>query len=727
MILRCWLLVVACLLVTTGFSQIQISGSVVENGEAVPFATVQIKPGNLVVACDEAGLFSATVSEPGKYDLIVSAVGFELFQQRIQAPVEGYLVSLEKATNVMDEVAVTGTMRAMSVRQSPVKTEVISDKFLSSMPTYSVIESLNFVNGVQEVVNCGVCATNDIHINGMEGAYTLLLIDGMPIMSSLASVYGFNGIPNSLIEQIEIVKGPSSTLYGTEAVGGVINIITKSPDDMPLLSLASSYSTHDEWNADAVLSARIGSRIDGMISTNYFRNDRAMDFNADNFTDIPLNERVSVFNKWQLKDRNGDKVASIAARYYNEDRFGGVLNWTPDYLGSDSIYGEFIQTQRIELIGTTKLYRDKLSLDASYNHHYQDSYYGDTPYEASQHVGFANLLWKEKLTNHHLIIGLTQRYQTYKDNTFAASDDKRYIPGVFVQDEWLASEKFVVMAGSRLDHHDAHGWIFAPRANFKFSPSDFTAIRLNAGSGFRVVNLFTEDHAALTGARQVVIADELMPEESWNLNMNVNHVYQSDALGFGVIDLDIFNTWFSNKIVPDYEVDPNLIVYDNLSGTGISRGVSLSINHTFSPRFDMSIGGTYLDVFETVDGEQEVQLLTPDYSFKVKASWLSPWQKLKFEYSGIVTGPMQLPTYEGEFARQEVSDPFGLHHLQVSRDFGAFNCFVGVKNLTNYTQDSPLVDPANPFGDNFDTAYAYGPLQTRRFVFGMRFDVARDR
>ncbi|MBC8643502.1 TonB-dependent receptor plug domain-containing protein [Flavobacterium lindanitolerans] len=104
------------------------------------------------------------------------------------------------------------------------------------------------VNGVRPQLNCNICNTGDIHINGLEGPYTLVLIDGMPIVSGLSTVYGLSGIPNSLLERIEIVKGPASSLYGSEAVGGLINIITKNPSNAPRFSIDGFSNSWGEVN-----------------------------------------------------------------------------------------------------------------------------------------------------------------------------------------------------------------------------------------------------------------------------------------------------------------------------------------------------------------------------------------------------------------------------------------------------------------------------------------------
>ena len=614
-----------CLFPCGLFGQI-FKGSVSCQGIPVQFANVIPDAGQAQVT-DEQGLFQLTVDGRQSIEVSVSAMGYITEVVTLQSGREAN-IELDKVSFAIDEVVVTGTMREMSVLSSPVKTEVATAELLNSIPSYNLVESINLVNGVQEVVACGVCGTNDIHINGMEGAYTLVLIDGMPIMSSLASVYGFNGIPTSMIRQVEIIKGPSSTLYGTEAVGGVINIITKNPVELAPFSLATSYSTHDELNIDAAATFNLGQRAKTMLAVNGFRNNKRLDVNEDNFTDIPLSERISVFAKTNFERDKGRK-AGLAFRYFDEDRSGGVLDWTPEFTGSDSIYGEFIETQRFELFGNYQIpVPFDLSIEGSATRHEQSSFYGDTEFNATQDVYFANLLSHIKAGDHFLTVGSSQRIIDYEDNTLAASDELRYIPGVFAQDEWQINQATTLLTGARLDHHEAHGWIVSPRVNLKQSLSEFTTLRLNVGNGFRVVNLFTEDHAALTGARQVLIGENLDPEESWNTTLNFNKVYSTRALGYGTFDLDLFHTWFSNKIIPDYDTDPNLIIYENLQGQGISRGVSASVNHTIKEGIQCMVGFTYLDVFERInDGEQEIieqQLLTPDWSVKSKLSWSDP-------------------------------------------------------------------------------------------------------
>lgn len=215
----------------------------------------------------------------------------------------------------------------------------------------------------------------------------------MPIVSSLSTVYGLSGIPNSLIERVEVVKGPASSLYGSEAVGGLINIITKKASNAPKLWDTNSYG---EVNADGGFKFSLPKKADVLTGINYFNFQNRVDLNADNFTDMTLQHRISLFQKWNFI-RSEKRIANIALRYMYEDRWGGDMRWEKQFRGGDSIYGESIYTNRWEVLGNYQLpIKEKIILSYSYNDHQQDSRYGDMAYIAAQRIGFGQLTWDKK-------------------------------------------------------------------------------------------------------------------------------------------------------------------------------------------------------------------------------------------------------------------------------------------------------------------------------------------
>ena len=478
------------------------------------------------------------------------------------------------------------------------------------------------------------------------------------------------------------------------------------------------------------------------------------DANGDGFSDAIHLDRYSLFTKWNIHRRDG-RLFSLAGKYYYEDRRNGVAEFLRNRAyrqlrGDDAIYGESIYTQRWELFGRYELPTAlPLRLDFSFSHHDQDSFYGSDNYQAKQTIGFGNLLWDHRRGRHDLLAGLTGRYQYYDDNTVATADefsnqaDEQIIAGIFVQDEWSLSKDFTLLGGLRMDHYDQHGLIFAPRFNLKYKPGTYTTLRANFGTGFRTVNLFTEDHAFVTGQRQVEIAERLQPEESYNGTLNLHHLYLLGE-GQGTIDFDAYYTYFTNKIIPDYDT-PGLIIYANSKGYAQTMGVGVSVNHEF--RFPLAVNaGINLQRSTQTEAdangvEQSTPIeFAPDWTGIVTANYR--WRKagLLFAYTINLTGPMALPEVFDlneagnplSTSRPTSSEAFALHNLQVRKSFSPqFSIYAGVQNLTNFTQPySPLIgynDPNAPtgFSSYFDTAYAYGPTHQREFYLGFKWDFGR--
>ena len=188
-----------------------------------------------------------------------------------------------------------------------------------------------------------------------------------------------------------------------------------------------------------------------------------------------------------------------------------------------------------------------------------------------------------------------------------------------------------------------------------------------------------------------------------------------------MLDVDLFYTYFENQIIPDYDTDPSFIVFQNLHGKAVSRGVSISLNQNFS-RLPLlySVGVTFQDVYAEEKGVKETLTYSPDFKAVFTVSYTVPGG-VTLDYTGSVVGPMRLPEYDPPFQRATRSPTYSLHNLQGTLELGrGRQLYASVKNLFDWTQGSPLVDPAYPFGDDFDTAYVYGPVYGRQFVVGVR-------
>lgn len=661
-----------------------------------------------------------------------------------------------KDTADLQQVVVTGTMRTVQKSASPVPVEVYTPRFFMKNPSPALFDALQMVNGVRPQLNCNVCNTGDIHINGMEGPYTMVLIDGMPIVSSLASVYGLFGIPNSLVERIEVVKGPASSLYGSEAIGGLINVITRNPNKSPKIFADISSNSWLEHNIDLGLSYRPTRRSHALLGINYFNYNDPRDINKDNFTDVTLQERVSVFNKISF-DRKDQRTASLALRFIHENRWGGEMQWQPKYRGTDIYYGEQINTTRFELIGNYQLpMKAPLNFSYSFNTHRQRSAYGTTIFNADQNIAFGQLTWNRSIQEHELLIGLVGRYTFYNDNTPATTDtsgkidrpDRIFLPGIFAQQEFKLNKDQQLLVGLRYDYDKRHQHIITPRVAYKLTLANKDVIRLNAGTGFRVVNLFTEDHAALTGARKVEISEALKPEKSINANLNYVKKIQFDR-GWLNLDLSAWYTYFSNRILPDYTSDPNKIIYDNLDGHSVSYGTSVNAEMQFMNSLRFNAGLTVMDVRNVEQGNASRQLLSERWSGNWAISYTIPKIGLVLDYTGNVYGSMLLPLVSDLDPREKESPVWTIQNIQLSKKFKkGIEIYAGVKNLFNWTpaKSAPFLiarsndpfdknvqfDPSgrpvstadNPYALTFDPNYVYAPNQGMKIFTGLRYQLA---
>ena len=636
-------------------------------------------------------------------------------------------VDLVPAPVSLTATVTSATLREVFAGDAPVKVEVLTAAHLKRNATTNLMDNLSFVNGLNQQVDCGVCFTNNIRINGMEGPYTAVLIDGAPIMSALASVYGLNGIDPALVEQVEIIKGPSSTLHGSEAMGGLINVVTKDPRFAPRWSVSASTSSHGEHTV-AVAGAPGIAGARGLLSVSTAYNDRFVDGNADGFTDLPLVRRLSVFNKWAVGDA-ARRTLDVAGRLYMEDRFGGVRAWTRADRGTDRAYGESIRTRRLELVGSYRFpsLGDRLRVDAALNRHDQDSWYGLQPYLARQTTAFAQLTGRPDIGDRHdVAVGVALRAQSYRDSTrHHESDERRLTPGLFVQDEIALGERWTVLAGMRVDHHAAHGAVTSPRLAVKWDADARTTVRLNAATGFRVVSLFTEEHQALTGAREVVIAEELRPERSVTVTASVHREIEvggvPDAL---TLDVDAYHTRFTNRILADFDSDPDLISYGNLDGWARTRGVALAAGYRTEQRpFSANLGLTWQEVVVHDGGVSSPLPYAPRLQGVFTVGYDFARLRTTVDWTGRVLGPMALPHFAG-FADR--SPWFGEHHVQATLvPRAGVELYAAVKNALGFVQRDAIIAPHDPFGPDFDPARVYGPLQGRRVLVGARWAVGR--
>ena len=421
----------------TSAQEFSFVGEVYSNKQPLEGVSVILKGSKIGTITNSKGQFKLYFTNLKNPRLIFSHIGYKPIEIKIKSNNSNLGTIILESDDRLDEVVVSGNLKPVSRLDSSIPVEVYARTFFKANPTASIFEALENINGIRPQLNCNVCNTGDIHINGQEGSYTMVLIDGLPIVSGLSTVYGLSGIPKSLIERVEIIKGPASTLYGSEAIGGVINLITRLPENTSKFSVDSFLSGWGEVNTDIGYKYNLTGNNSGLFGINYFNYSNPIDNNQDGFTDLTLQDRISIFNKLKFGTQ-----FSVATRFVYEDRWGGQMNWSPEYRGGDILYGESIYTSRFEIFGKYK-FNSRFSFSFSFNDHNQNSFYGLTPFNANQTVGFGQFVWDKRIKKHDILFGLSYRYTYYDDDTTVTFDELlqlnketiSHLPGIFIQDE----------------------------------------------------------------------------------------------------------------------------------------------------------------------------------------------------------------------------------------------------------------------------------------------------
>lgn len=667
-------------------------------------------------------------------------------------------VSVSAAQLARNKVIITGGIGSASARKTPISTQAFTIQQLNANLSSNFYEAMQTIPGLRQQINCNVCGTSNIRIHGLDGSYTLVLIDGMPVMSSLGSVYGLQGIPLQIVDRVEVVKGAASTQYGSEAMGGVINIITKNIQTAPKFASQLFWIPNRELNAD--LSFKFNSKekkFQHLIGAQAWIQNGNWDINKDNFKDITDIRNLGLFYKGSIRFKTPSKKMSITARFMAENRNGGQLNWTTKWKGSDSIYGESIATRRAEVAGQFSNMRGRKSKDLlqwSYVHHFQNSYYGTLNYNGNQVVGFAQYQKNYLFRNKELALGVSYRYNYLDDNTAATeivstnqtknSPFLQHLPGCFLQVQTQFAKQVTILSGVRFDYNSVHKEIITPRLNVKWESQNLQhTLRLGLGSGYRVANIFTEDHAALTGARKIIFLDELNPEKSWSANLVYDY---SNNLGDAwIINMrnSVFYTYFTNKIWADYLSNTNAIIYSNLNGYAVSKGFTSEIDLDYKGILDFNASFTRQEVIQIENNKRAAVFFNEKYFITWRLSYNIKKYNITLDYTGNCTGPMRLPLLSSLDKRPEFSPVFSLQNIQITKKWkNKMELIFTVKNILNYypnqniiarahdpfdknvvfdSQGTALPTPENPQALTFDPNYTFAPMIGRRLQLGLRY------
>lgn len=644
----------------------------------------------------------------------------------------------------LDDYVVTGTRTKKALMDVPVRTELIKQADIDPIKPRTLADAMEFATGVRVESNCQNCNFSQIRLLGLEGPYTQILVDGQPIMSSLAQVYGIEHIPASMIDRIEVVKGGGSALYGPGAVAGVINIIPREPERNggsiegryeSMDGDTSNYSVRgnmDYVSPDKKTNMTFYGQIDEMDG---------WDENGDRFTDSAERELDSFgfrVNRYFLDDEG--KFTLDYNRTKEHRRGGNKLN-QPDFMADIS---EAVDTIRDSLSLT---WSHKISDDfdyrftASYVQTDRDSYYGAGMDPNAYGVTDNPLYILDSQFNHYfdehtVTWGAQYQRDELEDKQPAYNrilDEEYSNTGFYLQDDWALNEEWELILGGRVDKSsELDDAIASPRLALCWSPTEVLNVRSSVAWGFRAPQVFDEDlHITQSGGEGQVIRNANNLDEESSISYMLGSEY-TPPVGDGQLQLEgnIFYTDIDDTFFVDETDDPattNQTEFTRINRGGATvYGAEMNVGYKFTDRFRAEVGFV----------EQRSEYVDRETDFNTKEFWRTPnrYGALKFYWEdpevvnlflgAKYTGTMKVPHYAGFIAndRMENSDSFVAWDASVSKRFKLgssksdnLKLTAGVRNFTNEYQDD--LDQ----GVDRDAGYTYGPRFPRTFFVSLEY------
>ena len=650
-------------------------------------------------------------------------------------------IVLRDGVELKEVNVVSRKLGTMKLRNSVMNEDMISSAELSRAACCNLGES--FVTNPSVDVSYSDAATGakQIKLLGLSGTYVQMLTENIPNYRGAAAPYGLGYVPGPWMQSIQVSKGISSVKNGYEAITGQINVEFKKPQlpeaDWVSANLFASTTNRYEANADATL--KLTKRWSTSLLAHYENETKAHDGNDDGFVDIPQVEQYNVWNRWAYM---GDHyVFQAGFKALSETRSSGQSTHGNMYSGE--LYKVGIDTERYELFTKNAYIFDKekntnLALILSTSWHNQDAMYGRKLYNVDQTNTYASLMFETEFNpQNSFSAGLSFNYDAYDQHyrlnnnadTPLKASDKEAVPGAYVQYTLNLNDQWMLMAGLRGDYSSKHGFFVTPRAHLKYNPNDYVHFRLSAGKGYRTNHVLAENNYLLSSSRKVEIAKNLDMEEAWNLGASVSTYIPVFGKTLNV-NAEYYYTDFRKQVVVDMDSNPHEVAFYNLDGRSYSHVFQVEASYPFFKGFTLTGAYRLTDAQTTYKGQRMEKPLTGKYKGLLTASYQTPlgiWQfdaTLQLNGGGRMPAPYELA--DGQLSWNRRYGSFEQLSMQVTRYFRRWSIYVGGENLTNFKQKNPIIDAANPWGDNFDSTMIWGPVHGAKAYVGIRFNLARN-
>lgn len=703
--------------------------------EALPGANLYWLGTTIGTSTDVSGSFQLANPDVIPAKLIVSMMGFVSDTLTISTIDQINISVVLKNTITLKTVDIEArTSSSLYSTFNPINSEIISSKELLKAACCNVSESFSTNASVDVAFTDAVSGAKKIQMLGLDGVYTQILSENMPMLRGLSAAYGINYIPGTWVENILVTKGTGSVVNGYESISGQINLEFLKPFEQKKRFFINIYGNHKgRAEANIHIARRVSKKWASILFTHASSNLLKQDMNNDGFLDMPLTRQYTASNRWDFHNQK-NREAQFGIKGLYETRQGGQTNFnsTPER-DSSNHYGIGINTRSMECFAKTgflfpSVPNKNIGIQISGKWQDQDMFFGLRNYAGVQKNLYANVIYVNIInsTNHKYKLGcsymLDDYSEKYNDSSFARTES---VPGVFGEYTYTHPDNFSLVIGGRADYHNLFGIQYTPRLHLRYNITKATTLRLSGGRGFRTSNIFVENQSVFASSRQVVIKEKLKPEIAWNYGISVNQKFKL----FGneaFVNVDFFRTDFVNQVIIDIDQHVNKVLFYNLDGKSYSHSLQVDFSCTPTKMFDVKLAYKWYDVKTTFSHELLDKPYIPKHRVMFNMAYATYMDIWKFDFTTNWLGESRLPNTELSpvaYKLPKHSTDYFLLNAQITKKFKKFELYLGCENMLNYTQKNPIIASENPFGKNFDASMIYAPVDGRTIYVGFRMSI----
>ena len=630
----------------------------------------------------------------------------------------------------LGQAQVTGKRKPVSRLSGPENGFVISRTELFKAACCNLGESFTTNPSVDVSYSDAATGARQIKLLGLASDYVQMLTENIPDLRGASSPYGLGYVPGPWMQSIQVSKGCASVKNGYEGITGQINVEYKKPQSEPSfeVNLYGDSKSRIEANFDGNLHFK-RPQLSASLLAHYENNFGHHDDNNDGFLDKPKVRQTNVMNRWAWV---GDKyIFQAAISALDEKREGGqTAHAMHDGLRP---YAIDIRTTRLAAFAKNAFILDKergtnVALILSGNYHDADNSYGQRFYNVTQKTAYASLLFETNFSAlHSLSAGLSLNHdfydQTYRlqhlEEASTKHDERETTPSAYAQYTLNLHDKMTLMAGVRADHSSVYGTFITPRLHLKYAPNHVWNVRLSAGKGYRSVHALAE-HTSLLASNRMLSIERLKQEEAWNYGISSGVKF---PLGGHILDLNVeyYFTNFKEQAIIDYDTDAAHIYIHNLNHhRSYSHTMQAEANYTLFRGMTMTAAYRYNLVRQYTGGRVQEKPFTSRYKALLTASYKTPLELWQFDVTAQLNGGGRKLANVASSSTHFSAYP--QVNAQVTRWFRHFSIYVGGENLTNFKQQTPIINAQNPWSDQFDATQVWGPGHGAMGYAGIRIE-----